>query len=329
MDKIRVLHSVKFPGKTTNPYIISLTEATSRGASPMYFSWRTALVGRFSILHVHWPEHLFRGSGWIRVPKALLGWALILRLLISRKSVVWTVHNLSPHEQGGFFERVFLRCFQRCVSHRIYLTDPGSLPAESSRSSLIPHGHYRDWYKTYPPAVPVQSRYVFCGLIRPYKGVESLVGAFRELSVGNETLVLAGKPHSSTYGDEIQKLVSSDVRIKSWLEYVSDGDLVRHVTEAMLVVLPYRHIGNSGVLLMSLSLNRPVLLPQSDLADYMKSVVGEEWIYTYEGELSAVHLRSAMEKAKGVLHRSPDLTRFEWPAIGDAHLEVYRAVLDR
>ena len=45
-------------------------------------------------------------------------------------------------------------------------------------TTTILHGHYREWYgPSNAPSVP--GRLLCFGLLRPYKGVESLLAAFR------------------------------------------------------------------------------------------------------------------------------------------------------
>ncbi len=57
-ERLRVLQSFKEPGPYTNPYVVMLREALTAtpGLEVLTFSWRTALLGRYDVFHVHWPE---------------------------------------------------------------------------------------------------------------------------------------------------------------------------------------------------------------------------------------------------------------------------------
>ena len=289
--KPTVLYSVRKPDETTNPYIVSLADAVAADLELVFFNWRTALIGQFHVFHVHWPEQVFRAKKRMGFLKGCLAWLFLLRLVFTRRPVVWTVHNVRPHETGGFLERSVLRMFERIVKHRIYLAEP-SHPMPQDQYTVIPHGHYKEWYAKYPRSSSVKSRYLLCGLMRPYKGVEMLISAFRSLQSAEVSLVLAGKPAGTMYGETLVRLAEADDRIKLRLGYLTDRALVEEVTAAELLVLPYRNMGNSGVLLMALSLNRPVLMPKSAMSDFMKRIVGNEWIHTYVGELSDVDRKS-------------------------------------
>jgi glycosyltransferase involved in cell wall biosynthesis len=101
------------------------------------------------------------------------------------------------------------------------------------------------------PAGPVV---LFFGLLRPYKGVDVLLDAWRraELPAGAE-LWIAGMPRMDVSN------VSGD-GVKTALRFVSGAELAGAFRAADLVVLPYREIDQSGVLFTALAFGKPLLL---------------------------------------------------------------------
>ena len=95
---------------------------------------------------------------------------------------------------------------------------------------------------------------LFFGLIRPYKGVDVLLDAWRraERPDGAE-LWIVGMPRM-----DASFIHGPDVRTA--LRFVSGAELAGAFRAADLVVLPYREIDQSGVLFTALAFGKPLLL---------------------------------------------------------------------
>ena len=96
---------------------------------------------------------------------------------------------------------------------------------------------------------------LFFGLLRPYKGVDVLLEAWRraERPAGAE-LWIAGMPRM----DVVVRPRRPGVRTA--LRFVSGAELAGAFRAADLVVLPYREIDQSGVLFTALAFGKPLLL---------------------------------------------------------------------
>jgi beta-1,4-mannosyltransferase len=113
------------------------------------------------------------------------------------------------------------------------------------------------------------------------------------------------------------------------LEYVDDPTLRDEIAAAELVVLPYRELHNSGAALLALSLERPVLLPASEVASALTDEVGPGWVHLYSGELTGAALATALTRSRDVVRAGrPDLSRREWTGAGAGHRAVYLAAVD-
>ncbi|OMH31604.1 glycosyl transferase [Tersicoccus sp. Bi-70] len=329
-EPVRVLASFPRPRPTTNPYIVMLAQALERtpGLELHYFSYRTALLGRYDVFHAHWPEILVDGHGPVKTAARQALFALLLgRFAITRTPVVRTVHNLALPEGLSPVQRILLLAFDHLTTHRIRLNTSTELPPGQTVST-IPHGHYRDWFAAHPGPAPVPGRFGYAGLIRRYKGTETLVQAFRDLDGEAWSLVVGGRPSSPELAGTLTEAAAQDPRISTRLAFLTDAELVDVVGSSQLVVLPYRHMHNSGGALTALSLNRPVLVPDNTVNRRLADEVGAPWVQLFDGELTAADLQRASSAVQGLgAGDRPDLTGRDWSGAGQAHLAAFREAI--
>jgi beta-1,4-mannosyltransferase len=324
---VRVLQSFRLGRTTTNPYLSQLVASLPAEVAWEGFSWRAALLGGYDVFHVHWPEVLLRGSSRSRTAiRGVLLFATIVRIRISHRAIVRTLHNASAHETGSRIERWLLRYLDRSTALWIRLT-PSTEPPTAAPVVTILHGDYRQWFEGHHRPDPVPGRVLYFGLIRAYKGVEDLVDAFRETAQPGMSLRIVGRPQSAALADDIAVRASGDSRISHAFDYVDDAALAREVGESSLVVLPYRAMHNSGALLLALSLGRPVLVPSNDVTRSLAEEVGEGWVRVFEATISSAAIEDALTVP--IPQFDPRLDARDWPSIGRAHLDAYRAAAEK
>lgn len=331
-----------FPKHGDNPYLRSLSESLERhGARVDDFSFTQALKRPYDVLHIHWPDlHLQARSSWRAIVKHARLALLFAFLRCRRTRIVWTVHNMKPHERHlPLGELLFPRWFPRLCTHVIALTENGlasalaTYPALRNKSAaVIPHGHYRDAYAKTPSRsncrrqLGLEDRFtfLFLGNIRPYKNVPSLIEAFRKLPHQDVQLVIAGQLGEMMPAGELDQRVAGDRRIHLSLEFVPDEQVPLYLGAADIVVLPFQTILNSGSVLLALSFNRPVLAPTLGSLPEIQRYVGARWLTLYSGALTTEHLLQAMGSVAHDERDTVDLGAYEWDAIGQRTLELYR-----
>jgi beta-1,4-mannosyltransferase len=333
-DELTVLQSFPNPRPTTNPYLVMLQQSLRSlpDVEVKNFSWRTALLGKYDVFHVHWPEILVDGRSPLKkIVRQALTLGLLLRLLIFRTPLVRTVHNVEMPQGISRRERLLLRLVDKATTLRIRLNNTTPIPAgEPFRT--IPHGHYRDWFAPITPQNQVPGQIGYIGLIRRYKGVEELVRAFRGTSrmADDISLRLAGNPTSEALAESIRSAAHGDSRIHLDLRFISDEDLVGVITSSELVVLPYRFMHNSAGVLTSLSLGRPVLVPDNEVNRKLAEEVGPGWVFLFEGPLTSEHLTRTLEGLRTAGPRTdPNLNGREWGTAGLDHVVAYRQAMRR
>ena len=92
------------------------------------------------------------------------------------------------------------------------------------------------------------------GLIRPYKGIDVLLEAWR--GIDDAELWIVGLPKT----DLAPLRAAAPPGVRFVPRFVADAELPAFFRRADLVVLPYREIDQSGVLFTALAFGKPLLL---------------------------------------------------------------------
>lgn len=325
--ELRVMQSLGMPRPTTNPYNKMLDQALAEaeGIEHLRFSWKQALLGRYDAFHWHWPEVRMHGTTWWKSTILyLLSLLLWLRHTLSRKiAVVRTVHNIELPDDNA--PRLWL--LRRINAHTDYCItlNPTTPLPQGTPHSLILHGHYRDWYAPYPHAERKPGQLGTFGGIRRYKGIGVFIDAYAQAVTVVPSLTLrgGGKPSTPELADDLRSRAAGLPGVTLHLDFLSDAELVEVVTSSDLTVLAYRFMHNSGSVLAALSLDRPVLVPRTEVNEALAAEVGEAWVIMYDGELDGEKLVRAWRSASGLVGR-PDMSAREWDDAGRQHVEAYR-----
>ena len=118
---------------------------------------------------------------------------------------------------------------------------------------------------------------LFFGSIAPYKGLEYLVEAMILLArTGPDyRLIIAGRPKNcASYWDAIQERIScAEIRsnVIERVEYVPDADTEIYFKATDVLILPYTHIFQSGVLFLGYNFGLPVIA--SDVGSLREDVI--------------------------------------------------------
>lgn len=320
-----VLESFRQPKPTTNPYITQLHRSLDRSSDVdvKTFDYPTALLGHYDVVHVHWPELLIGGHKPLgRLARRALTTLVLARWRVTSTPLVRTVHNLDRPQGIGRFDHWILDRIDAMTTMDVHLN--AHTPARPRKGTArIPHGHYRDWYEGFPKSAPVAGRIAYVGLIRRYKGVEDLVGAFVQSDRPDLTLHVAGKASSDDLVTALHARAAGDERVTIDSRFLSDAEMVEVITAAELVVLPYRHMHNSGTALAALSLDRPVLVPDNEVNRALAEEMGPGWVHVYSESVSTDDIHRAWEDSRGRAAR-PDLSAREWSGAAESHTAAFR-----
>jgi len=135
---------------------------------------------------------------------------------------------------------------------------------DPAKVRVIPHGAF-DYLTRLPAEQPLPTELegaegpviLFFGLLRPYKGIDTLLEAFRRLE-GAE-LWIVGNPRMPV--EPLRHLADqAPGRVRFLTRFVDDSEIPAIFRRADLVVLPYRDAEHSGVLYTGLAFGKPLVL---------------------------------------------------------------------
>lgn len=209
---------------------------------------------------------------------------LMLYYKLLGKHVLMTTHNVNQRRRDGSdtrWNRFTLWAQYRLADQIFVHTEKmreelvSEFGVKSTRITLIPFGINNAVPRTSLTEEEAKKRLgirqgektiLFFGRITPYKGLEYLVSAFKQLSRQDERyrLIVAGKPEAAAeeYTRAIRESSGEYVRnnrIVLNTSYIPDEETEVYFKAADVVVLPYRAVYQSGVLFLAYSFGLPVI----------------------------------------------------------------------
>ena len=136
---------------------------------------------------------------------------------------------------------------------------------DSARVHVIPHGPL-DYLTRIPDERPLPAGFdgvdvpviLFFGLLRDYKGVDTLLEAFARMDGGAE-LWIAGMPRMPL--EPLRELAARAPGVVRFLpRFIPDPEIPALMRRADVLALPYRRIEQSGVLHAGLAFGKPMVL---------------------------------------------------------------------
>lgn len=215
---------------------------------------------------------------WVPFPAVDL---LFLQRFRKIAPLVLTVHDTEPFH-GAPSSRFQLlgsksvfKYFDQYIVHTRYSKDEliGQMMLPAERVTVVPHGVF-DYYREMIGDLN-RSEQVYCiknkdkkkvllfGALKPYKGVDVLLEAFAllpETVAKNTVLQIVGYPMMPI---ESLKSLAQNLGIEKkvfWdLRFVEDIEVAAYFASTDVVVLPYRRIDQSGVLMVALAFRKPIV----------------------------------------------------------------------
>ncbi len=284
-------------------------------------------AGRAEIAHwqwVTWPpldRHLVAASGH---PRLL------------------TLHYPLPprtDRRGLSAEHALLSRFDAIVTH----TEHGAgrlrteVGIEPERVHVIPHGPL-DYLTQLPDESPLppelaeveQPVILFFGLLRPYKGLDTLLEAFA--TIEGAELWIAGMPRMPL--EPLTELAArAPGRVRLMPRFIADPEIPALMRRADVLALPYREIEQSGVLYAGLAFGKPIVLGDvGGFAEIGREVGAARLVPPGDPEALASALRSLLadpeERARlAAAARAAVAGEYGWDAIAARTLDLYRSLL--
>jgi D-inositol-3-phosphate glycosyltransferase len=209
---------------------------------------------------------------------------LMLYYKLLGKKVVFTAHNVNAGKRDlndSFVNRLSLRIQYKLTDHIFVHSEKmkeeltASFDILKRMVSVIPFGINNTLPKTGLSSseakralglTGAQKSLLFFGNIAPYKGLDYLIPALVAAARDGEDyqLIIAGRPKGcEPYWKEMQRRMEQNGvrrRVIEKIEYIPDEQVEMYFMAADVLVLPYTHVFQSGVLFLGYSFGLPAIV---------------------------------------------------------------------
>ena len=264
---------------------------------------------------------------------------LDVRLLPSDRPLVLTAHDVLPREprpgqlaaQRRLYDRVDAVIVHSAHGRERLVRELG---IGLEKVHVIPHGAFHHLTDV-PGERPLPSELaavrkpvvLFFGLLRPYKGVDVLLDAWREIA--DAELWIVGMPRMDV--TRLRQTAAPSVR---WISrFIPDEEVASYFRRADLVVLPYRDIDQSGVLATALAFGVPLLL--TAVGGFPEVAARGAAVLVEPGDpaalAAALRRLLASPRFRERLSTGARLAvrhSYDWDMIARRHVELYEQLVD-
>lgn len=234
-----------------------------------------------NVLHLHWLSPYIKGKS--RLLKLIYSLKFLIDIWLTQLlgvKVVWTIHNRLSHNCQFPGMELWLRKNLAKLVDGIIVHNSSTLEyleqdwkVDRTKIRVIPHGHYRN---AYLPAInQLEARkelnlpskgyiYLNLGMLRPYKGIESLLEVWsNDRDIFKEhTLLIAGKALDESYGLKLAKLAESIPGVILRSDFIENDRIHLFFSAADVIVLPFTNILTSGSLILAMSYGKAIIAPK-------------------------------------------------------------------
>jgi beta-1,4-mannosyltransferase len=279
-----------FPTFGTNPYQALLySAAREHGIAPVFMYGSSQLAelhalaaaGLNTVLHLHWLHVLTREATSAEQARELAARAIeeLDAYVAVGGRIVWTVHNILPHDAKHEAVEVWLasQVASRSAAIHVMATNTVELVAPfyelpRDRVFVVPHPGFG---RTYADSIsrldarhelgidPDELVAAVVGAIRPYKGIDDLLDAWARFEPGSpKRLVIAGTPAPGPTVAALLERAALEPNVLLDARRLEPDELQLFLRAADVAVLPYKRSLNSSALLLALTFGLPVIVPE-------------------------------------------------------------------
>ena len=251
--------------------------------------------------------------------------------------VICQIDNVEPHEHH-ITDKMFNRYYLRSVDGFIYMSEQvhGELTAYTHAPALFsPHPMFEHFGERKERTEACNAlgldpgtRYaLFFGLIRDYKGLDTLIEAWAKFRRSGHKLLIAGEFYASSdkYIDLIERLgLQDDIILHD--HFIPDSEVANYFSVSDCVVLPYKTATQSGVTQIAYNFRTPIIVTDvGGLKEIVPDgVVGYVVDSSVEGVVDGLNRIYEQGRLDEFTHNMEhERKRFSWAAMCDKIEEVY------
>lgn len=277
------------------------------------------------VVHVSQAVRLLGGAGTTNDERADIARGVVAELRERNVPLIQTLYG--PHQGAGAEWR---RAFDDATEAFIVLDEATATP-DPDRTTKIPHAHHRDRFVGYPRKEQIPGRLL---AISPNRLVKVAAGPLKIFPLTNTpdlTLRVVGQSNPALDALLEKVLGRHPDRVSAVTGLVSDAMMVNEISAAELVILPDNAtLVDESMLMLALSLDRPVLVPESAGARLLSEEVGPGWVHHHDGALTAERLDQVVNAVRNTPRSAqPDLGKRDARETAARYAEVFRSAAAR
>lgn len=237
----------------------------------------------------NWYENVAGNHKLILVIKKVLK---IACLKLFGKKIIWIMHNKLQHNQSGY-SNLFMRWYMTLTCDCIMILCDETMKSieKISKAQHIIRKVHKVPLINYTTTLgePIQNRKVdgtirllLFGRIQPYKCIELLIKALKQVKVSNSIeLTIAGKADDDDYLNDLKKQAASLNNVSFISKFISVSELkaLAKKTDLFMVPLDLRSSLNSSAVMMAFSLGRVAVCPK--VGTILEYDDADEFSYSY------------------------------------------------
>lgn len=292
--------------------------------------------GKYDVIHFQWLPFL----EYISIEKWFL---IVYRAISSRSRFVLTQHNLYPHNSSDHAKQLYCKRMldiKANFDHFILHTESSKkafceeFKVDESLVSVVYHGVFL------PDSMPIrntnfsQERVLMFGIQSYYKGTDILVDAVALLpeDIRNKfDVTIAGSTEGQLLAGKRQSAEKNGIK---WISrYIEDDELNQLIVDSDILVLPYRAISQSGVLLQALPYKKHIIA--SDLPSFRETLKGypEECFFKVGSAESLAksltdYINGKVDKKIEMMANQELLECYSWSTSAKNTRDLYRKLLN-
>jgi glycosyltransferase involved in cell wall biosynthesis len=284
---------------------------------------------------------------------------LMLYYRLMGRRIAFTAHNVNSGKRDSndtFLNRLSLKT-QYSLAHHIFVHTEkmkselmAQFAVRTEKVTIIPFGINNTLPNT--ELTRIQARetlglsghrktMLFFGNIAPYKGLEHLIAALAEIARKDENyrLIIAGAVKDcGPYWETIQQAIARAgvrERVIEKIGFIPDAEAELYFKAADVLVLPYNHIFQSGVLFLGYSFGLPVIA--TDVGSLKEDIIEGKTGFVCQprnpGELAkAIESYFASDLFRNLEARRGDIRdyaneRYSWAKVAEISAKVYSRLL--
>jgi beta-1,4-mannosyltransferase len=314
---VRVL-SIPGPRHAQNSYFPLLWRALKEAGLEMIDARTNAAVMlRFDILHLHFPEHFVTErplqSALVAGP-LFLGYVVAIRM--AGKKLVWTIHEIAPNRRY-WLAQPFLWCMRLLANAYVFMNRTSEagffkrFPGERRKILCrVPHSAY--------PVTKISAADRNIARFSLTQGAECLlVGLLGEIRSNKNPIALQYLPPSDLQGRPLRLVVAGTIHASSDVEGIetafckidahrllricdrlSDEKLSELIQSIDLVFMPYLQGWNSGFAMFALACGARLLCSSLPMFHEIEEALGPPWIYVFDHNAADLSLELATAVAR-------------------------------